>query len=91
VRKYEDVVDEVEVLKADLDAVSKDLERLSKGVGVELHATFDKFGKTENLQVHDLPSEDGDEEPPDQNVGLKLFRVPNVRQVFDLLYVSDSH
>jgi hypothetical protein len=43
--KYLDVVDEVELLKSDLDAVSRDLDRLSKGNNVELHATFDKFGE----------------------------------------------
>ena len=79
-QKYQDVVDEVEILKNDLDAVSRDLERLSKGQDVELHATFNKFGKTANLQLHDAPTEDGGEEPP-KNTGLKLFKVPNVRQV----------
>jgi alanyl-tRNA synthetase len=80
-RNYLDVVDEVENLKSDLDAVSKDLDRLSRGQGVELHATIDKFGKTTNLQVHDAPTEDGENENNDPNTGLKLVRLPNVRQV----------
>jgi hypothetical protein len=60
--------------------VSRDLDRLSKGQNVELHATFDKFGKTANLQVHDAPTDEENEEKK-RNTGLKLFRVPNVRQV----------
>jgi hypothetical protein len=82
--KYLDVVDEVEILKHDLDAVSKDLDRLSKGNNVELHATFDKFGKTANLQLHDAPlAEDEREEDAPGNSGLKLWKTPTVRQVFD--------
>ena len=69
------------MLKTDLDAVSKDLERLSKGQDVELHATFNKFGKTANLKLHDAPTEDGGEKEPPKNTGLKFFKVPNVRQV----------
>ena len=69
------------MLKNDLDAVSNDLDRLSRGQDVELHATFDKFGKTANLQVHDAPTDDGDGEKPDKNTGLKLFKPPTVRQV----------
>jgi len=78
------VVDEVEILKNDLDAVSKDLDRLSKGNNVELHATFDKFGKTANLQLHDAPlsEEEGEEDPPG-STGLKFWKTPTVRQVFD--------
>jgi hypothetical protein len=72
----------VEILKTDLDAVSRDLDRLSRGQNVELHATFDKFGKTANLQVHDGPTEDGESEKPIEDTGLKLFKVPNVRQVY---------
>jgi hypothetical protein len=79
-RKYLDVVDEVEVLKSDFDAVSRDLEQLSKGQDVELHATFNKFGRTANLQVHDAPTECDDEEEK-RYTGLKLFKVPSVRQV----------
>jgi hypothetical protein len=79
--KYLDVVDEVENLKNDLDAVSRDLDQISKGHDVELHATFNKFGRTGNLQLHDAPTEGGGSEPPDPNTGLKFFRVPNVRQV----------
>ena len=79
--KYLDVVDEVELLKSDLDAVSNDLDRLSRGQNVELHATFDKFGKTANLQVHDGPQENGEGEEPKRNTGLKLFKPPTVRQV----------
>jgi hypothetical protein len=82
--KYLDVVDEVEILKNDLDAVSKDLDRLSRGQGVELHATFDKFGKTANLQLHDAPTEDGESEKTIDDTGLKFFKVPNIRQVFPL-------
>lgn len=78
-KKYLDVVDEVEVLKSDFDAVSRDLEQLSKGQDVELHATFNKFGKTANLQVHDAPVEG--EEDEKRYTGLKLFKVPSVRQV----------
>jgi hypothetical protein len=81
-RKYLDVVDEVEILKNDLDTVSRDLDRLSRGQNVELHATFGKFGKTANLQLHDAPMEDGSEAPPPKNTGLKLFKVPTVRQVY---------
>ena len=73
-------MDEVEVLKNDLDAVSRDLDRLSKGQNVELHATFDKFGKTANLQVHDAPLSD-EQEQKKRYTGLKLFQVPKVRQV----------
>lgn len=82
------MVDEVEVLKNDLDAVSKDLDRLSKGNNVELHATFDKFGKTANLQLHDAPlrDEEGEETPPG-TTGLKFWKTPTVRQVFDHLYL----
>ena len=80
--KYLDVVDEVELLKNDLDAVSQDLDRLSRGNNVELHATFDKFGKTANLQVHDAPLEGEDPNGKKRNTGMKLFKVPNVRQVF---------
>jgi len=79
-RKYLDVVDEVEVLKSDFDAVSRDLEQLSKGQDLELHATFNKFGKTANLQVHDAPTECDDEDEK-RYTGLKLFKVPSVRQV----------
>jgi len=84
-RKYLDVVDEVEILKSDLDNVTRDLDRLSRGQGAELHATVTKFGKTANLQLHDAPIGDGDDRPPDDITGLKLFRVPNVRQVFNFL------
>jgi len=80
-QKYQDIVDEVEILKNDLDTVSRDLERLSKRQDVELHATFNKFGKTANLKLHDAPTEDGGEEEPPKNTGLKLFKVPSVRQV----------
>lgn len=82
------MVDEVEVLKNDLDAVSKDLDRLSKGNNVELHATFDKFGKTANLQLHDAPlgGEEGEENPPG-NTGLKFWKTPTVRQVLHYLYL----
>ena len=84
--KYLDVVDEVEVLKNDLDAVSKDLDRLSKGNNVELHATFDKFGKTANLQLHDAPlADEGEEEPAPGSTGLKFWKTPIVRQVVKLL------
>jgi hypothetical protein len=79
-RKYLDVVDEVEVLKSDFDAVSRDLEQLSKGQDLELHATFNKFGKMANLQVHDAPTECDDEDEK-RYTGLKLFKVPSVRQV----------
>jgi hypothetical protein len=80
--KYLDVVDEVEILKNDLDAVSKDLDRLSKGNNVELHATFDKFGKTANLKMHDAPlTEDGEEEKAPGTTGLKFWKTPTVRQV----------
>jgi hypothetical protein len=85
-RKYLDVVDEVEILKSDFDAVSKDLENLSKGQDVELHATFNKFGKTANLQVHDAPLGDGSE-PEKANTGLKLFKTPSVRQVPNFEFV----
>lgn len=69
------------MLKSDLDAVSNDLDRLSRGQNVELHATFDKFGKIANLQVHDAPTDNGDGKKPDKNTGLKLFKPPTVRQV----------
>ena len=70
----------MEILKSDFDAVSQDLENLSKGQDVELHATFNKFGKTANLQVHDAPTgNEGAEEKA--NTGLKLFKTPSVRQV----------
>ena len=86
-QKYLDVVDEVEVLKDDLDAVSRDLDRLASGRGVELHATVDKFGKTANLKLHDAPLGEGEEEPPPPKyTGLKLFKKPNVRQVFNTLF-----
>ena len=78
--KYLHVVDEVEVLKSDFDAVSRDLDQLSKGQDVELHATFNKFGRTANLQVHDAPI-GGDGEEEKQYTGLKLFKIPSVRQV----------
>ena len=68
------------MLKEDFDAVARDLDRLSKGKGVELHATFDKFGRTANLQVHDAPEEGNEEQG--WHTGLKLFRVPNIRQYF---------
>lgn len=81
-RKYLDVVDEVEILKKDLDTVSRDLERLANGQSAELHATFSKFGKTANLQLHDAPTESDESEPPPRNPhGLKLFKVPSIRQV----------
>jgi hypothetical protein len=83
--KYLDVVDEVELLKNDLDAVSKDLDRLSRGNNVELHATFDKFGKTANLQLLDGPSGDDDPNEKKRYTGLKLFKIPNVRQVVEVL------
>jgi hypothetical protein len=85
--KYLDVVDEVENLKNDLDAVSRDLDQIAKGKDVELHATFNKFGKTANLQLHDAPTEDGGSEPPNQNTGLKFFRIPTVRQVCPLPFL----
>ena len=87
--KYLDVVDEVEVLRNDLDAVSRDLDRLSKGQNVELHATFDKFGKTANLQVHDAPTESEDDGRKKRYTGLKLFKVPTVRQVHFSRYIPD--
>ena len=72
------------MLKNDLDAVSKDLDRLSKGNNVELHATFDKFGKTANLQLHDAPPLDGDGEgEKPKNTGLKFWKTPTVRQAID--------
>jgi hypothetical protein len=81
-RKYLDVVDEVEILKNDLDNVSRDLERLANGQSAELHATFNKFGKTANLQLHDAPMESDESEPQERNPhGLKLFKVPVIRQV----------
>lgn len=86
--KYLDVVDEVEILKQDLDTISRDLDRLSKGQNVELHATFDKFGKTANLQVHDAPN-DEEEERKKRNTGLKIFKPPSVRQVPPPLDVND--
>jgi hypothetical protein len=79
--KYLDVVDEVENLKHHLDAVSRDLEQIAKGSDVELHATFNKFGKTANLQLHDAPTDDGQSEEATASTGLKLFRIPTVRQV----------
>lgn len=89
-RKYLDVVDEVEILKADLDAVSRDLERLANGQTAELHATFNKFGKTANLQLHDAPTNDGQgERPEERSTGLKFFKVPVIRQV-SLLPVWDQ-
>lgn len=88
--KYLDVVDEVEVLKNDLDAVSKDLDRLSKGNNVELHATFDKFGKTANLHLHDAPlAEEGEEEPAPGSTGLKFWKTPIVRQVINFYDYTD--
>jgi len=69
------------MLKEDFDAVAKDLDRLSRGQGVELHATFDKFGRTANLQVHDAPNED-EEGERGRHTGLKFFKVPNIRQYF---------
>ena len=81
-QKYLDVVDEVELLKEDLDAVSRDLDKLSSGGGAELHATIDKFGKTANLKLHDAPLAEGNApEPPSKYTGLKFFRKPTVRQV----------
>jgi hypothetical protein len=81
-QKYLEVVDEVELLKEDLDAVSRDLDHLSNGKGAEIHATIDKFGKTANLKLHDAPLTEGDEpEQPPQYTGLKFFRKPTVRQV----------
>jgi hypothetical protein len=80
-QKYLDVVDEVEFLKDDLDAVSRDLDRLANGGAVELHATVDKFGKAANLKLHDAPLEEGEEKPPPKYTGLKLFQKPTVRQV----------
>jgi hypothetical protein len=79
----------VEILKTDLDTVLKDLERLSKGQDVELHATFNKFGKTANLKLHDAPTEDGGDEEPPKNTGLKFFKVPNIRQVACHLFGAD--
>jgi len=86
-QKYLDVVDEVELLKDDLDAVSRDLDRLASGRGIELHATIDKFGKSANLQLHDAPSGEGEEQPPPKNTGLKLFQKPTVRQVRSKLFL----
>jgi hypothetical protein len=78
------------MLKNDLDAVSKDLDRLSKGgQSLELHATFDKFGKTANLQVHDAPTDNGEGDKPNDTNGLKLFKVPAIRQVRGFCYTSD--
>lgn len=86
-RKYLDVVDEVEILKNDLDTVSKDLERFANGQNAELHATFNKFGKTANLQLHDAPTDDGESEREKNPNGLKLFKVPVIRQVFFYLMI----
>lgn len=81
-QKYLEVVDEVELLKEDLDAVSRDLDHLSNGKGAEIHATIDRFGKTANLKLHDAPLTEGDEpEQPPKYTGLKFFRKPTVRQV----------
>ena len=82
-QRYADVVDEVEILKADLDVVSRDLERLARGQDAELHATFTKFGKTANLQLHDAPTEEEGEGGPPRKPpsGLKLFKIPSIRQV----------
>lgn len=89
-RKYLDVVDEVEILKNDLDTVSRDLDRISRGQNVELHATFNKFGRTANLQLHDAPTEDGESENPIEDTGLKFFKVPNIRQVYSLLCLPND-
>jgi hypothetical protein len=81
-QKYLEVVDEVELLKEDLDAVSRDLDHLSNGKGAEIHATIDRFGKTANLKLHDAPLAEGDEpEQPPKYTGLKFFGKPTVRQV----------
>jgi hypothetical protein len=81
-QRYLDVVDEVELLKEDLDAVSRDLDHLSNGKGAEIHATIDRFGKTANLMLHDAPLTGVDElEEPPTYTGLKFFRKPTVRQV----------
>lgn len=56
---------------------------------MELHATFDKFGKTANLQVHDAPTEGEEDGRKKRYTGLKLFKVPTVRQVHFSRYIAD--
>jgi hypothetical protein len=82
-QRYPDIIDEVEILKGDLDVVSRDLERLARGQDAELHATFTKFGRSANLQLHDAPTEEESESGPPRKppAGLKLFKIPAVRQV----------